>query len=143
VGAVSVSLDVNVIVALFAIDPLNDKSERALRGLRDTLVVSDLAAAEFSAVISRRVRARDLRSSEAQTAFANFDMWCARHAEFVEIGTSDVSGATALLRRLDLSLRTPDALHIAIAQRIGSALLTFDRTMANIARAVGVDVVAA
>ncbi len=139
-GAVSVYLDVNVIVALFAVDPLNDKADKAMRGLRDTLVVSNLSAAEFSAVMARRVRTRDLRNSEAQTAFANFDIWCARHTRLAEIESSDIAGATAMIRRLDFPLRTPDALHLAITQRVGCTLLTFDRTMARIARAIGVDV---
>jgi uncharacterized protein len=49
--------------------------------------------------------------------------------------------ATALLRRLDLSIRTPDALHIAIVQRIGCRLLTFDTTMTGVARALGIELV--
>jgi predicted nucleic acid-binding protein len=141
VGAVSIYLDVNVIVALFVVDPLNDKADKAMRGLRDTLVVSNLSAAEFSAVIARRVRTRDLRAGEAQTAFANFDIWCARHTRLVEIENGDVTGATAMMRRLDFPLRTPDALHIAITQRVGCTLLTFDKSMARVARAIGVDVV--
>lgn len=48
----SVYLDVNVIVALFTVDPVNDSTDKTLRGLRDTLVVSDLAGAEFSTVIA-------------------------------------------------------------------------------------------
>jgi predicted nucleic acid-binding protein len=138
VGAVSVYLDVNVIVALFAVDSLNDRADQAMRGVRDTVVVSNLSAAEFSAVIARRVRTRDLRAGEARTAFANFDNWCVHHTALAEIDGRDVAGATALMRRLDFPLRTPDALHIAIVQRTGSALLTFDRTMATVARALGV-----
>lgn len=139
----SVYLDVNVIVALFAIDPLNDRADKAMRTVHDDLVVSDLSAAEFSSVIARRVRTRDLRPDEARTAFANFDAWCARHISFIEIDGSDVAGAAALMRRLDFPLRTPDALYIAIAQRAGCALLTFDRTMAKVARALGVTVIKA
>lgn len=73
-GAVSVYLDVNVIVALFAVDPLNNRSDKAMRGLHDSVVVSNLSAAEFSSVIARRVRTRDLHTDEARTAFANFDI---------------------------------------------------------------------
>ena len=43
----------------------------------------------------------------------------------------------AFLRRLDLTLRTPDALHIAIAQRLAAELMTFDQKMAASARALG------
>jgi len=138
---VSVYLDVNVIVALFTVDPLNDRTDKTLRGLRDTLVVSDLAGAEFSAVIARRVRTRDLSAGEARTAFANFDLWGTSQARRVEIEGGDVAHATGFVRRLDVPLRTPDALHIAIARRSGCALLTFDRTMANAARALGIEVV--
>jgi len=140
---VSVYLDVNVIVALFAVDPLNDRTDKALRGLRDTLVVSDLAGAEFSSVLARRVRTRDLSAGEARTAFANFDLWCESQAQSVAIEGADVAHATNLVRRLDLPLRTPDALHIAVAQRSDCALLTFDRAMANVARALGIEIVKA
>lgn len=137
----TVYLDVNVIVALFAVDTLNDKADRAMRAVHDDLVVSNLTAAEFSAVIARHVRIRDLRAGEARAAFANFDMWCGRHTRLVEIGASDVANAIALMRRLDFPLRTPDALHLAIVQRAGCTLLTFDRTLTKVARALRVSVI--
>jgi len=140
VDAVSVYLDVNVLVALFVVDLLNARADRAMGGLHDDLIISNLSAAEFSAVIARRVRTRDLRSSEAQVAFSHFDAWCTGYTRTMEMDGSDVAAATRLMRRLDLPLRTPDALHIAIAQRTGCALLTFDRTMARIARALGLAV---
>jgi predicted nucleic acid-binding protein len=141
VGAVSVYLDVNVLVALLVVDTHNDRADKAVNGLHDDLVVSNLSAAEFSSAIARRVSMRDLHASEARTAFANFDIWCARHTSPVEVENIDISAATSLMRRLDFPLRTPDALHIAITQRTGCALLTFDRTMASIARAIGVNVI--
>jgi predicted nucleic acid-binding protein len=141
VGAVSVYLDVNVIVPLFTLDPLNSRADKALRGLRHSLIVSDFSAAEFSSVIARRTRTRDLRIDEARTVFANFDTWCGRHTQLVNIESIDILGAIGLLRRLDLSLRTPDTLHIAIVQRIACKLLTFDRTMAKVAQALGIELI--
>ena len=137
---VSVYLAVNVLVALFVIDPLNGRADKAMRGLRDDLIVSSLSAAEFSAVIARRVRIRDLRCGEARTAFANFDSWCARYTRTLEMDGVDVAAATSLMRRLNLPLRTPDALHIAIARRTGCTLLTFDRSLARIAGTLGLGV---
>ncbi len=139
----SVYLDVNVLVALFVIDMHNERAENAVGHLHDDLIVSNLSAAEFSSVIARRVRTRDLRASEARAAFANFDIWCARHTRLVAIDGADVAGATGLMRRLDFPLRTPDALHIAIAQRSSCTLLTFDRALTKVARALGVGVIAA
>jgi uncharacterized protein len=62
----------------------------------------------------------------------------ARVARHVTIGGADMVACEALLRRLDLALRTPDALNIAIVQRIGATLATFDRRMAVSAEALGI-----
>jgi predicted nucleic acid-binding protein len=137
----SIYLDVSVIVALFAVDPLNSRAEHALRRAGDKLVVSSFAAAEFSSVIARRVRMRDLRHSEARTAFSNFDTWCRRDTEFMRTESIDISVATRMIRRLDLSVRTPDALHLAMVQRASCKLLTFDNSMARVARALGMAVI--
>jgi hypothetical protein len=141
VGSVSVYLDVSAIVPLFLVDPLNARGDKVVRSLRDDLIVSDFSVAEFSSVVARRVRTRDLRPAEARTAFSNFDARCARHAQIIEINRTDILGAISLMRRLDLSVRTPDAIHIAVVQRIGGDLLTFGRTMATVARKLGVRVV--
>ncbi|MGD9616467.1 MAG: PIN domain-containing protein [Alphaproteobacteria bacterium] len=58
----------------------------------------------------------------------------------MEISPADVAAATIFLRRLDLTLRTPDAFHLAIAQRLGATLVTFDRRMAGSAGTLGVAV---
>jgi predicted nucleic acid-binding protein len=106
--------------------------------VKDELTVSDLSAAEFASVIARRVRTRDLRAEEARAAFSNFDSWCARYTQQIEVERTDVSTAAGLIRRLDLPLRTPDAIHIAIVLRTACRLLTFDRAMAIVARTLGV-----
>ena len=136
-----VYLDANVIVPLFGVDPLTNRAEKALHRLDDDLIVSDFSVAEFSSVMARRVRMRELRRDEARTAFLNFDVWCARHARRIQVESTDILSATELRRRLDHSLHTPDALHIAVVRRIGCKLLTFDSIMGNVARALGVEVV--
>ena len=77
-------------------------------------------------------------------AFAVFDQFTARKAaQRVETCSADMKVAEGFLRGLNLPLRAPDALNIAIAQRIGASLLTFDVKMAASARALGLDVAAA
>lgn len=58
----------------------------------------------------------------------------------VEITATDVTLADVLLRRLDLPLQAPDAIHLAIAERIEARLVTFDRQMEAGARALGMAV---
>src|SRR5262249_18461386 len=105
-----------------------------------SLIVSDFAAAEFASAISRRVRAGETTIADARQAFLAFDAWTQRETERVQATTVDIASATALLRRLDLKLRTGDALNIAIAVRVSADLLTFDDQMAADARTLGTTV---
>jgi predicted nucleic acid-binding protein len=138
---VSVYLDASVLVALFTQDALSSRAERYLTRTAPILLVGDFAAAEFASAIARRVRMRELKRNEAEIAFATFDIWIARATSRVETLASDISTAAAYIRRLDLSLRTPDALNIAI-ERLGAELATFDEKMAAAARALGLAVAA-
>jgi len=140
---VSVYLDASVLVPLFTYDPFSSRAENVLRSLASILVVSDFAAAEFASVIARQVRIRDMTRHNARIAFSAFDSWAARTAQRVEIEPLDVQAAEAFVRRLDLNLRAPDAINIAIAQRIGAALFTFDKRMMQNARALGTPVAGA
>jgi predicted nucleic acid-binding protein len=129
-----------VLVALFANDSLTNRADTYLRAHPAELIVSDFAAAEFVSAFARRVRMGLLTADEARAAFSTFDAWTAREAAPVQIAAADVATAAAFLRPLDLSLRTPDAIHVAIAQRIDAELLMFDNQMAASARALGLDV---
>jgi predicted nucleic acid-binding protein len=134
---VSVSLDASVLVALFTNDPLTARAETVLRANPSILIVSDFAAAEFSSVIAHHVRTKDIRKNDARIVFSNFDTWMARTTQRAYISAADIIAAEVLLRRLDLALRTPDAINIAMAQRMGTTLVTFDKKMAAAARSIG------
>jgi predicted nucleic acid-binding protein len=137
---VSVYLDASVLVALFTDDALAVRADAFLRIHAPVLIVSDFAAAEFASAIARHVRMRGIKAQDARRAFATFDAWVARATGRALTTSADVASAAAFLRRLDLPLRTPDALNIAIAQRVGAEVLTFDDKMAASARALGTTV---
>ena len=61
----------------------------------------------------------------------------------METTSDDIARAETMLRRLDLNLRAPDAIHIVIAQRSEAMLVTFDLKMADSARFLGVTVATA
>jgi uncharacterized protein len=135
---VSVYLDASVLVALFTNDPLTTRADSFLRAKPSVLIVSDFAAAEFSSVIARHVRTKGITKNDARIVFSNFDAWTELTTQRALINAADIIAAEVLLRRLDLVLRTPDALNIAIAQRMGATLVTFDKKMTTVARAIGV-----
>ena len=85
----------------------------------------------------------DLDLDQARAGFADFDTWTAQAGQRVATLPAGVRWAETILRRLDLNLRVPDALHLAIAPRSGVSLATFDKNMAHNAGVLGVGVVIA
>ncbi|HLY45903.1 MAG TPA: type II toxin-antitoxin system VapC family toxin [Stellaceae bacterium] len=136
-GALGWYLDTSVLAALLRPEPSSNRADSFIRRNPADLTVSDFTAAEFASAVARWVRTRELNETAARTALESFDLWLTRSAQRVEVSPADIAAATTFLRRLDLPLRTPDAIHIAIAQRLGATLVTFDRRMAASAAALG------
>lgn len=139
--ALSVCLDASVLVALFTEDALSAEADAILSASRVTSTVSDFAAAEFASAVSRKFRSGEVAEHGALRAFANFDEWLAAGPQTVDVRSDDLRTAATFMRRLDLSLRTPDAIHVAIAMRLGLPLATFDRRLAADAARLGVSTV--
>jgi uncharacterized protein len=135
----NIYLDASVIVPLFLPDHYSGRAEALVRTFVPVPILSNFAAAEFASAVSRRVRTRHNSTAEARAAFADFDEW-ARSTVRIEIEEADIAQAEGLLRRLDLPLRTMDAIHIAAAGRIEAPLATFDRKMAASAQSLGIAV---
>ena len=133
----SVYLDASVLVALFIQEPHSARAEEFVETCSAILVVSDFARAEFASAVGRRTRMRDITLEQTGLIFMAFDTWARRGTERMETGSSDIATAEQFFRRLDLNLRTPDALNIALAKRIESDLVTFDSRMAGHADALG------
>jgi uncharacterized protein len=136
-------LDASVVVALLTKDVFTSRAESYIRTNTPVLIVSDFAAAEFASAIARRLRVREITEPIARVVFVEFDAWVIRSTEHADTTTADVIAAAGALRRLDLPLRTADAVNIAVARRIGATLMTFDEKMAASAKALGVGVAAA
>lgn len=131
----SLYLDASVLVALLVEEAASAEAQARIVG--ETLLISDFAVAEFSAAIARRVRIGDMPAGQAPLTFQAFDSWAARATTRIGQDPADAPRATALVRRLDLGLRAPDALHIAIAERLAATLFTLDRPMARAATTLG------
>ena len=112
-----------------------------LAAASEELVVSDYAAAEVASAISRLVRMQDLTSAEGLESLQQFDAWRSADTLPVEIHNTDIVDAAALVRRFELKLRTPDALHLAVCVRTGARIVTLDSTLGAVSAAIGADVV--
>jgi hypothetical protein len=136
--SVSFYLDTSAIVDFVLPGVFSQRVDAFLAANSDGLTISDFAAAEFAAVIARRVRTGEIQTDdEARAALADFDAWSGRATLRIEAAPVDIGQADAYIRRLDLSLRAPDAIHLAIVRRLGASLVTFDRAMTTAARTLG------
>ncbi len=133
-GGVSAYLDASVLLPTLIAEPMSEAVYGYLDADRQELLISDFAAAEVAAALSRLVRMALLTEADASARLADFDAWRAAMSLPVDIAAADARLACVYVRRFDLRLRAPDALHLAIARRIDTTLVTLDRRLATAAR---------
>lgn len=137
---VTTYLDSSFLIPLLIPEAFSDRADAFVEPETGPFGISDLTGMEFASAMARRIRIQLFDVDKARSALLAFDRWVARAAIRNDITVDDLALASSFLRRLDLPLRTLDALHIAIAQRIGATLITFDNRMADSARVLGIPV---
>ncbi len=132
--------DASVLVPLF----VTETSSASVTTLIDAIgvpVISDFALGEVCSAISIRLRRHEINASEAEEILSDLDAWTERSARRVTIEPRDIAQATRFVRRFELGLRMPDALHLALAQRLNAPIATQDRRQAAAAAKLGLRVV--
>jgi hypothetical protein len=76
--------------------------------------------------------------ADATARLADFDAWRAAATDDLDMQASDIRLANVFVRRFDLRLRAPDALHAAACRRQDLLLVTLCRRLASAAEEVGV-----
>jgi uncharacterized protein len=137
----NVYFDASALVPLFFDDEFSDRAKRLMAQQVDVAHVSDWTIAESFSAIGRAVRMKLIGREDLDDLCSTLDTWVSSVAHRVAIEPSDIRQAESALRRFEFNLRTPDALHIVVASRLGLPLATFDRNMAETARGLGVEVI--
>jgi predicted nucleic acid-binding protein len=135
----SIYLDTSVLLPTLVNEPASGAVETYLVARQERLI-SDFAAAEVASGLSRLVRTGLLPAAEGAARLADFEVWRAATSSPVEVHAADVRLAYAYVRRFDLMLRAPDALHLAIARRVDATLVTLDRRLERAAQQLGIAV---
>jgi predicted nucleic acid-binding protein len=136
----AVLLATSVLVSIIVEDGLSARADTLLSGLTGAMIVSNFAEAEFASALARRVRQSELMPAKAQQAFSVLDNWLDERCRREPLVSADIATTAVILRRLEFPLRTPDALHLCMAKRLGAALATFDAQLARIAAELDVAV---
>jgi predicted nucleic acid-binding protein len=134
----AVYLDSSVVVAYYVPESKSGRIQALYRAHR-TLTISELVELEVIAAVSLRVRIGDLERDSAMQVMSMFNehLDAGLYAR-VLLQAGHFRWARDVISRLDLPLKSPDALHLAVAQREGLRLLTADRQLARNAETLGV-----
>lgn len=81
-----------------------------------------------------------MTEDEVRAAQRLFDQWRQINTERVEVLSTDIRRAETIIRTLNHPLKAADATHVAIAERLGAEIATFDATLSRESRRLGVPV---
>lgn len=132
-------LDTSVMVSLFLPEARSEAVAALVGRASDPVIVSDLAGGEFSAAISTAIRTGRLGRDHGEDVLRNFDTWIT-DVRRMEVCGTDARLAIGFVRRIDLGLLFPEALHLALCSRVDAHLVTGDQRQALAANAIGIDV---
>lgn len=108
-----------------------------MEGLDGRPVVSELAAGEVASGLARLVRMKQIDAADARARLADFEAWRISDTISIDVEAMDVRLGATFVRRFELGLRMPDAIHAAICHRLGHVLVTLDVRLAGAAAALG------
>ena len=127
----SAYVDTSILGAYYCPEPLSAAAEKALRQLK-TPVISVLSEVEFCSLISKKHRLHELRDRQAKEILDLFSNHVAEgFYRRISLNTDHFIKARLLVASMDSSLRTLDALHLAVALSEGLTLVTADRELAR------------
>lgn len=111
------------------------------RRRKQGLTISAWTLTEMASVGGIKQRTGAVDAGIRQQALANFQRFASAHLGLIEIDPADFRAAAVFID-MPLNLRAGDALHLAVARRIGARLVSLDRRMCECAHAVGVEHIA-
>ncbi|HEY1753400.1 MAG TPA: type II toxin-antitoxin system VapC family toxin [Caulobacteraceae bacterium] len=129
-------LDTSVVVSVFVPDVHSHRVLTWLGRTSDAPVLSYWTIAEFSSAAALLERVGQITRDRRLLAEQNFDAWTTS-VERAPVVRVDFEVARDLIRHGRAALRTPDALHLAVARRLGATLATLDAGMGTAALAAG------
>ena len=129
-------LDTSVVVSVFLPDVHSSRVAAWLRTLAEAPTLSHWTVTEFSSAAAIQERMGQIDRDQRMLAERDLYAWLLA-LEQTPVLRADFELARDLVSYGPSKLRAPDALHVAIARRIGAPLATLDVGMLNAARDAG------
>jgi predicted nucleic acid-binding protein len=135
----SAYLDASVLVSIWVADSQSARVGDWLARSPKSLLVSNWAVTEFTSALGVRRRAGTLDVREREAAENALDLWLESGVERADLISGDFVVARRLMRSETSPIKAADALHIAVAQRLGCSLATLDVQQRRMAEALGLE----
>ncbi len=132
-------LDASAILPTLIEEPGSALVDAFIIAASEPLVIGAFAAAEVASALSRLVRMGRLEPQDASLRLSDFDAWREAATMEMDFQASDIRLANVYVRRFELMLRPPDALHAAACKRASHRLVTLDKRLAAAAKDLGVE----
>jgi len=134
-------VDTSVLVAYYSPESLSDKAEKFLTTHRQP-AISALTELEFFSAVSRKVREGGISKRDANRIIATF----ISHKDnklytYLPVQPHHYTLARDWIGLFKLSLKSLDALHLAIASSEGLTIVSADRNLLRSAEALGLTAV--
>ena len=133
-------LDTAVVLTLFVREPMSESIGKWIASRRRPLAFSDWGLTECASALGIRLRRGELDTDSAARAFRAVTTFANESCEVIACGGHHQKEAQRLLARFDLSLRSGDALHLAISHHAQATLVTCDKQLVAAAKAIGAKV---
>lgn len=132
--------DTNILVAYYCPESISDQVEEILVNT-DSIAISQLTEVELSSAVSRKIGESNLTQQDGRDILSIFHTHIEqKNYVHLPIQPSHFSIATDWISLFNTSLRTLDALHLAIASKNNIPILTADIKLAGSANILDVDV---
>lgn len=124
-------LDTSVLVAMLVREAGTEAAKTCLSTASgQPLLISRWTVTELSSALALKLRMAAIGAEEQTAALAMFRRLCATLLRTIDVEARDYESAARLCDQAALPVRAGDALHLAICQRTGAHLATFDTGMA-------------
>ena len=136
-----VYVDTSVLVAYYCPESISETAEKTILSAKRPCI-SSLTEVEFTSALSRKVREKNLSPDDGNKIFNQFQS----HLEqsfyrLTVIRERHYQTAKTWIVQFSTSLKTLDALHLAVAAEGDFTLLTADKHLSNSAKYFGIDVI--
>lgn len=130
-------IDTSVLAAIFFRESgAADLLARLESQRKKKLMISAWTLTEMAGVGGIKQRTGAIDAATRQQALANFQRFASAHLGTVEIEPADFRTAAVLIES-PAALRSGDALHLAVARRLGAPLASIDRRLCAATDALG------